>query len=100
MDYQIGALDTAARSVPVTFTHGEVTHTRSVNACYDADGNYDEEKTGERVSEVARGVEYKIDAGIITNLPDPVAPEAPPAGDDADEGEADAATPEPGADPA
>ena len=52
------------------------------------------------MSEVARGVEYKIDAGIITNLPDPVAPEAPPAGDDADEGEADAATPEPGADPA
>jgi len=80
MDYQIGAYDSSARSVPVTFTHASatqasVTHSRSVNAVLDAEGAYDAEATAARVADVARGVAYKIEAGIITNPP----PEGEPA---------------------
>lgn len=75
MDYQIGAYDSSARSVPVTFSHASVTHSRSVNAVLDAEGAYDAEATAARVADVARGVAYKIEAGIITNPP----PEDEPA---------------------
>lgn len=54
------------RDIKVTFTDGTVTHTRNVNVCYDAEGNYDEEATMVRIGEVARGVEQKIAAGVIT----------------------------------
>lgn len=54
------------RDVQVTFTKGEIRHTRNVNVCFDADGNYDAEATLVRIGEVARGVENKIAAGVIT----------------------------------
>ena len=54
------------RDVQVTFTKGEITHTRNVNVCFDADGAYDADATLVRIGEVARGVEQKIAAGVIT----------------------------------
>jgi len=54
------------RDVQVTFTKGAITHTRNVNVCFDADGNYDAEATLVRIGEIARGVEGKIAAGVIT----------------------------------
>lgn len=62
------------RDIKVSFTDGTITHERMVNVCYDADGNYDETATDERIGEVARGVEHKIAVGVITNpepAPDP-----------------------------
>lgn len=54
------------RTVSVTFTDGAVSHQREVNACFDADGNYDADATNVRLGEVAMGVEAKIAAGLIT----------------------------------
>ena len=54
------------KDIEVEFTDGSITHTRMVNVCYDSEGNYDEEATDERISEVARGVEIKIAAGAIS----------------------------------
>lgn len=54
------------RDVQVTFTKGEITHTRNVNVCFDADGAYDADATLMRIEEVARGVEQKIAAGVIS----------------------------------
>ena len=54
------------RSVSVTFTDGAITHQREVNVCFDSEGNYDEEATMVRIGEVARGVEQKIAAGVIS----------------------------------
>lgn len=54
------------RSVSVTFTDGTITHKREVNVCFDADGAYDAEATLVRIEEVARGVEQKIAAGVIS----------------------------------
>ena len=53
------------RDIQVRFTDGTATHERSVNVCYDADGNYDEAATDVRIGEVANGVEAKIAAGVI-----------------------------------
>lgn len=51
--------------VEVTFTDGTITHTRNVNAVF-VDGVYDADATETRVGEVARGVEHKIAAGVIS----------------------------------
>lgn len=59
------------RDIKVSFTDGTITHERTVNVCYDADGNYDESATDERIQEVANGVAHKIAVGVITN-PEPV----------------------------
>lgn len=67
--HQIGAYDAGARTVPVTFTQGEIVHTRNVNACHDEAGRYDPTATESRVEEVARGVANKIALGIITAAP-------------------------------
>ncbi|MFT3967910.1 MAG: hypothetical protein QM690_18730 [Sphingobium sp.] len=72
MEISIGAYDKDSRTVPVTFTHGGVTHARSVNAVLKENGNYDRAATKDRVDKVALGVEVKIAAGVITNAPDPV----------------------------
>lgn len=64
--HQIGAYDANTRTVPVTFTQGEIVHQRSVNACLDEAGEYDAEATEARVAEVARGVAHKIALGVIT----------------------------------
>jgi len=54
------------RDIQVTFTDGTVTHTRNVNVCFDSAGDYDAEATLVRIGEVARGVEQKIAAGVIS----------------------------------
>lgn len=66
----------ATRTVCVTFEHEDVTHTRDVNACHDAEADYDQAATEARVAEVATGVAVKIEIGAITN---PLEPEAEPA---------------------
>lgn len=66
LTYEIGAYDSDKRSVPVTFTSGEIEHNRSVNAVLDDNGTYDQAGTKARVEEVARGVAAKIELGVIT----------------------------------
>lgn len=65
----IGAFDdsTVPASVPVTFVYAGVTFERSVNACTDAKGAYDEAATADRVADVSRAVKYRIDSGLLTN---------------------------------
>lgn len=75
MKITIGAYDKETGTVPVKFEHGDVVHDRAVNACLNAQGEYDAEATAARVDEVARGVEYKIAAGAI-KAPEPEAMEA------------------------
>lgn len=75
MEYLIGKYDPATRSVPVTFEHNGVKHSRSVNACTTQDGAYDKKATAARVVEVATGVQSKIEIGVITNSPAGEAPE-------------------------
>lgn len=69
MQTEIGAYDPDTRSVPVTFTQGEIVHKRAVNACHDESGGYDADATAERVEQVAAGVAAKIAAGAIVNAP-------------------------------
>ena len=66
MKIEIGKYDRTARTVPVTFTSGEIVHQRDVNAVLTAGGKYDAEATAARVDEVALGVAHKIDIGAIT----------------------------------
>ena len=54
------------RDIEVEFTDGTITHTRMVNVCYDADGEYDEAATDIRIGEMAAGVENKIAVGVIS----------------------------------
>ena len=77
---RIGKYDPETRSVPVTFTSGEIIHTRTLNAVLKEDGSYDCAATKIRVAEVAQGVAHKIDAGVIA-MPKPEAetPETPTA---------------------
>lgn len=70
MKTKIGKFDSATRTVPVTFTQGDVVHERTVNACLGAGGGYDQAATRERVADVARGVAVKIDLGVIANAPE------------------------------
>lgn len=55
--------------VEVTFTDDSYspskTHTRFVNVCFDEDGNYDNDATLVRISEVMSGVENKMKIGVI-----------------------------------
>lgn len=69
MKITIGKFDAETRTVPVTFVHDGVTHSRAVNACLTDQGAYDQEATKARVDEVALGVEHKIALGVITNPP-------------------------------
>jgi hypothetical protein len=56
------------RDIQVRFTCGDTdcVHERSVNVCFDADGNYNHEATLVRIGEVAMGVENKIALGVIS----------------------------------
>lgn len=75
---KIGAFDSESRTVPVTFTSGEIKHERRVNAVLKDDGTYDKAATKARVEEVARGVAHKISQGVITiTPPEPEQPNAP-----------------------
>ena len=54
--------------VQVRFTCGDTakTHERSVNVCFDADGEYDADATAVRIGEVANGVANKMACGVIS----------------------------------
>jgi hypothetical protein len=54
------------KAIQATFTDGTLTHQREVNVCFDSEGAYDHEATLVRLEEVARGVEAKIAAGVIS----------------------------------
>jgi len=54
------------RDIEVEFTDGTITHTRMVNVCYDADGDYDEAETDIRIGQMAAGIENKIAVGVIS----------------------------------
>ena len=79
MQTDIGPYDPDTRTVPVTFTLGDLVHKRGVNACL-KDGAYDQSATADRVAQVARGVAVKIELGVITDQPEPD-PVPPPAGE-------------------
>lgn len=74
---KIGRFDPATRTVPVTFTSGDIVHERDVNAVIDASGKYDRKATSARVEDVARGVAEKISIGVITAPPIDENPETP-----------------------
>nr|WP_315384199.1 hypothetical protein [uncultured Sphingomonas sp.] len=63
--FQIGKYAADRRTVPVTFTIGEIVHKRDVNAVVDGQGAYDKAATKARVEDVANGVAQKIELGII-----------------------------------
>lgn len=69
MDTQIGGFDPDTKSVPVTFTAGEIVYERRVNACLDEHGGYDAEATATRVAQVAQGVAVKIGLGVVKAAP-------------------------------
>ena len=78
MKITIGRMDPNTRQVPVTFKEGDVEHKRHVNAVLKANGSYDAGATKVRVGEVAQGVAYKINLGLLSNpVPEPELPEAP-----------------------
>lgn len=80
LKYKIGAFNSENRTVPVTFTSGDISHERTVNAVLKDDGSYDRTGTKARVEEVARGVAHKIGLGVITIAqpePEIPAPDAP-----------------------
>lgn len=54
--------------IQVRFTCGDTdkTHERSVNVCFDADGEYDADATAVRIGEVANGVANKMACGVIS----------------------------------
>ena len=56
------------RDINVRFTSDtpEVTHERSVNVSFDADGAYDAAATLVRIGEVGAGVEHKIASGVVS----------------------------------
>lgn len=66
---KIGKYDPETRTVPVTFTSGDVVHDRPVNAVLDENGHYDAAATAARVADVANGVAHKIALGVITAAP-------------------------------
>ena len=70
LTYKIGTFNAVTRTVPVTFTSGEIEHKRDVNAVLKDDGTYDKAGTKARVEDVARGVAHKIGLGVIT-VPQP-----------------------------
>lgn len=60
--------ETDCRDVQVRFTCSDTdcVHERSVNVCFDADGEYDAEATAVRIGEVANGVANKMACGVIS----------------------------------
>jgi len=73
---KIGAFSTDTKTVPETFTAGEIIHTRDVNAVLKSSGAYDKPATATRVAEVANGVAAKIGLGVIKMAPPVAEPEA------------------------
>ncbi|MBV2149277.1 hypothetical protein KRZ98_13450 [Sphingobium sp. AS12] len=66
---KIGTYNAETKSVPVTFTSGDIVHKRDVNAVLKDSGAYDKAATAVRVAEVANGVAAKISLGVIAVAP-------------------------------
>ena len=70
-DNEGGTIETTENviDVEVTFTDDSYTpdkvHTRMVNVCFDADGEYDNDATLLRVEEVMAGVKHKMSIGVV-----------------------------------
>lgn len=64
--YTYLAPEGAATTTEVTFDNGSWVHVRPVNVVFADDGSYDAEATEARISEVAVGVEIKMNVGAIT----------------------------------
>lgn len=62
---KIGNFNADTKTVPVSFTSGDIIHDRDVNAVLKANGSYDKTATAARVAEVANGVVAKIGLGVI-----------------------------------
>ena len=58
----------ACTDIQVRFTCSDTdkTHERTVNVCFDSDGNYDADATAVRIGEVANGVANKMACGVIS----------------------------------
>lgn len=69
MKFTIGQHQPPARTVQVQFVHAGVVFERPVNACFDEAGQFDAWATEARVEDVALGVAYKIEMGVIANAP-------------------------------
>lgn len=69
LTYVIGDFDPQPRTVAVTFTDGDIVHSRTVNACVTEAGTYDAQATRDRIASVALGVATKIRVGAIVNPP-------------------------------
>lgn len=67
----VGDFDVTTKTVPVTFTVGDVVHERTVNACLTDAGEYDKDATIIRVDEVGNGVKAKVELGVIVNKVEP-----------------------------
>jgi hypothetical protein len=65
MKTKIGAFDPRTGQIAVEFRHGGVTHPRHINAVLDDTGALDLKATKARVQEVARGVQRKIELGVL-----------------------------------
>lgn len=66
MTHTIGKYHRPSGTVQLTVEHQGVTFTRPVNAALDDQGNHDRTATRARAAAVARGLEYKIEKGLIT----------------------------------
>ena len=61
------SVTTSVADINVRFSCSETnkTHERTVNVCFDADGNYDADATAVRIDEVATGVGNKMANGVL-----------------------------------
>ena len=61
------SVTTSVADIKVRFSCSETnkTHERTVNVCFDADGEYDADATAVRINEVAMGVGCKIANGVL-----------------------------------
>ena len=60
---------TGITDIQVRFTSDDdtpVVHERSVNVCFDSEGEYDNTATLARIEEVMAGVEHKMALGVIS----------------------------------
>lgn len=62
----VGQVNNSTGTVSVTFSSGEITHTRDINIVRNQAGKYDPAATALRINEVARGVAAKIEARALT----------------------------------
>jgi hypothetical protein len=66
MDISIGKFNSTTKSVEVTFSQGNFSFKRNVNAVLNEDNSYDSSATQIRVNLVAAGVANKANLGVIS----------------------------------